>query len=372
MPGPMPDSRVEALSRWLAPQLGLATVEVGGLSRAGSGNSNETTSFTASWQEGGTRRTERLVVRVQPGADSLFLRPSVAQEAAVLRSVATAGGVPVPAVLGVEEDASVLGAPFFVMRHVDGRVLPDVPTYHKRGWLVDLSPAERARHWDEGLQALAAIALLPRERFGFLLDGAAEASPVRRLLSATREYFDWAVRGRDVGLLATAMQHLEDGLPGYDDGALSWGDARPGNMLFHEDGRVAAVLDWEMAAIGPAEVDLGWWLFMEDFYSVRARASRLEGVPDDAAVVARWEELVGRAARDLTWFQVLAGLRMALVMLRSRDQYVDRGVLDDDATTHLYNPATQQLAHLLGEPVPDLSPHFAGLMRNLQQEKSRR
>ena len=42
--------------------------------------------------------------------------------------------------------------------------------------------------------------------------------------------------------------------------SLCWGDARIGNMLFHDDRSVASVLDWEMATIGPAEMDLAWYL----------------------------------------------------------------------------------------------------------------
>src|SRR3546814_21009568 len=47
-----------------------------------------------------------------------------------------------------------------------------------------------------------------------------------------------------------------------------WGDSNPGNMLFKDDLTVSAVLDFEAAALGPAELDLGWWLFLEDRKSV--------------------------------------------------------------------------------------------------------
>jgi aminoglycoside phosphotransferase (APT) family kinase protein len=168
------------------------------------------------------------------------------------------------------------------------------------------------------------------------------------------------------------MRHLEQHVPDLDDATLSWGDARPGNLLYAEDGSVAAVLDWEMAALAPAEVDLGWWVFMEEFYSTRNGVPMLEGVPGEAAVVARWEQLLGRTARDLHWFKVLAAVRMGLVMLRSRDQQVARGVLGPDATTHTHNPVTQQLAVWLDLPVPELAPEFRSLMRNLRDEKTRR
>lgn len=361
------DDRAAALSRWLAPRLGAAELTVTGFNRTGSGNSNETVLFTATHNG----CDERFVVRIQPGSDSLFLDPDVAREAALLLAVEACGSVPVPHVVGVERDPAVLGSPFFVMSAVEGQVLIDMPTYHRKGWLKELEPSARATHWDEGLQALAAIALLPEEPFAFLDDGSG-STPLRQLVAATRAYFDWAVEGRDVGVLQAAMDHLESDCPDLPDAALSWGDSRPGNLIYAVDGTVAAVLDWEMAARGPAEVDLAWWVMMEEFYSTRSGVPLLEGVPSEAAVLARWAELVGRPSRDLEWFKVLAGVRMGLVMLRSRDANVAKGWLPAEATTHTHNPMTQMLAGWLGLPEPELSPHFLYLMKRFKEEKALR
>jgi aminoglycoside phosphotransferase (APT) family kinase protein len=361
------DDRAEALARWLAPRLEAEAVTVSGLNRTGSGNSNETVLFTAAWRAG----EERFVVRIQPGEDSLFLRPDVAREATVLQAVEAAGTVPVPHVVGVETDPSVLGSPFFVMTAVDGRVLIDMPTYHRAGWLKDLDGEQRSRHWQNGIEALAAIARLPAQPFAFLDDGSGR-TPLRQLVAATRDYFDWAVQGRDVGVLQDAMEHLEIACPDVDDAALSWGAARPGHKFYAPDGPVAAVLDWEMAAYAPGEVDLAWWLLMEEFYSTRSGVPLLSGVPSEDVVVSRWEQLVGRRARELQWFKVLGGVRMGLVMLRSRDANVAKGWLPPDATTHTHNPMTQMLAGWLGRPEPELSPHFLYLMKRFKEEKALR
>ncbi|HVU71860.1 MAG TPA: phosphotransferase family protein [Mycobacteriales bacterium] len=363
-------ARDEALARWLAPRLGTDRVTITDPSRSGSGNSNETLLFTAQTDTG----ARRLVARFQPQDDALFLRPDVAREARILEAVGHSGAVPVPTVVDIEADPTVLGTPFFVMDAVDGRVLVDMPTYHRAGWLVDLTAEARARHWDEGLVALTSIARLPTDELGFLADtdqsATDEPTALRALVAATRAWLDWAARGRDTGLLETAMTHLEQTCPDLDDAVLSWGDARPGNLIYAADGRVAAVLDWEMAALAPAEVDLGWWLMMEENYSVRARTPLLDGVPERDAVVARWEELMGRPARELRWFLILAGVRMGVVMLRSRDANVAAGVLPPDATTHTHNTITQMLAAWLDLPEPELSPHFRQLMRHFQQQKA--
>ncbi len=354
------DQLAASLATWLAPRLGSSQVEISGLARSGAGNSNDTIVFSAAWDG----KTEKLVVRIQPGADSLYMRPSAAREARVIQAVEAVGTVPVAHVVGIEEDPSVIGSPFFVMNHVEGRVLSDVPSYHLKGWLVDLEPELRAKHWDDCLKATVEIS-----KIRGLAELKTDKRPIQALTESTRATLDWAAQGRDTGLLELGMQYLEANIPDRDDDSLSWGDARPGNVLFNLDGSVAAVLDWEAATLGPAELDLAWWLFMEDIYGRRTGVTPLEGVPIEEPLIARWEELIGRPAQDLHWCRVQAAMQMGLVMLRNRDKQVSRGLITDEATIHLYNPVTQLLAEYLGEPVPELSPHFKDLMRAMQAEK---
>ena len=57
-------------------------------------------------------------------------------------------GVPVPMIWFTEADPGVLGAPFYVMDRVRGRVPGDVPSWHRKGWTVDLPPERRSRLHD--------------------------------------------------------------------------------------------------------------------------------------------------------------------------------------------------------------------------------
>ncbi|MCW2608076.1 MAG: putative aminoglycoside phosphotransferase [Frankiales bacterium] len=364
------DQRTDALERWLAPVLGAAAVRVPDLARASEGNSNETLLFTAEVEDAAGVRREDLVLRVQPHERPLFLRPDAVRESAVLRHVAASGRVPVPEVLGAEADAGVLGAPFFVMRRLNGRVLTDIPSCHAGGWLSELSPEQRARHWESGARALAGVAAVPVDGPRGLWPDAPRP-PLPSLVAEVRAWFDATVQGRDVGVLDAAIAHLEQEQPDHRDAVLSWGDARPGNLLFAPDGEVAAVLDWEMAALGTPEVDLGWWLVTDEFYSTRLGTPPLPGVPSEQDFVARWEELSGRPPRELRWYKVLAALRFALVLVRSRDTNVARGRLGPDSRMHTHNPMAQVLAALLGLAEPELAPEFARLVAGYVADKGR-
>src|SRR3546814_11782936 len=51
-----------------------------------------------------------------------------------------------------------------------------------------------------------------------------------------------------------------------------WGDATPSNVMFDDEGKVKALIDWELATLGPAELDLAWWLYFDDLFSRRFRS----------------------------------------------------------------------------------------------------
>ena len=81
-------------------------------------------------------------------------------------------------------------------------------------------------------------------------------------------------------LLADCFAWLEDNFPTEVGGdALSWGDGRIGNMMFR-DNEVVAVLDWEMAAVAPPEVDLGWMCYLHLFFQDLAVDLGAPGLPE--------------------------------------------------------------------------------------------
>jgi aminoglycoside phosphotransferase (APT) family kinase protein len=143
---------------------------------------------------------------------------------------------------------------------------------------------------------------------------------------------------------------------------LNWGDARVGNIIFDEHNRVAAIIDWEMASTGPAEVDLGWWLMMDEFYSTGLGVDPLPGVPDEPSQLRRWEQLMGRSAENLLYYKILAALRFAIICTRTFDHFADKGLLAPVSSVYTTNPVGLMLYRWLGEPVPELAPEYAALL----------
>jgi aminoglycoside phosphotransferase (APT) family kinase protein len=253
----------------------------------------------------------------------------------------------------------VLGGPFFIMGHVDGQVAAERPSYHRVGWVVDLVPSERERLAHNAMSVLAEVARLDwRRGFEFLSDGI-QASALRRYLRWVRDWYTWAARGREMPLLEAGLDYLDAHQPEENSCGIVWGDARLGNMIIADDLTVAAVIDWEMATLGPREVDLGWWLFFEEFLTDGFGLAPLDGIPRRPEMISEYQSLTGHQVHDIEYYEILAAVRMAIIVIAGTDGQIRSGRLPASTTVATNNPATQILARHLGLSEPRLAPEYA-------------
>jgi aminoglycoside phosphotransferase (APT) family kinase protein len=287
------------------------------------GMSSETLLFDATWREGAAGHSGSFVARVAPDPRDVPVFPKYDLELQyrVLKLVGEQSGVPVPRVRWLELDESHLGAPFFVMDRVEGRVPPDVMPYTMGSWLFDADPADQRRLQDATVTVLASLHSIDVEAHdtSFLqLDVPGETS-LRRHVEAQRRYYDWVRGERRFPLLERAFDWLQANWPAKDSRTvISWGDSRVGNILY--DGfEPVAVLDWEMAALGPPEIDLGWCIFLHDFFEDITHRMGMPGMAHFMRredVVATYEQRSGRPLSDLRFFEIYAALRHGIVMTR--------------------------------------------------------
>ncbi len=216
-----------------------------------SGFSNETLMFDAEWTDGGETRREQFVARVAPSSYQVFPEPRFADEYRLMRVLDERTSVPVPPIRWYEPSADVLGAPFFVMGRIDGRVPTDMPPYHTGGWVTEVEPAERAAMWWSALEIMAALHRLDVQDLGLgFLDQPKWGAPgLDQRLNYYEHYLHWAYPGPQETALR-ALAWLKANRPEEPDEPVAlWGDSRIGNVIF-QAGVPKAVLDWETAALG--------------------------------------------------------------------------------------------------------------------------
>lgn len=306
------------------------------------GMSSETLLFDAAWTQDGAPIEHRLVARVAPGAEDVpvFPRYDLPAQFRAIQLVSELTDVPVPTVWWCEPDPAPLGAPFFVMSRVDGRVPPDVMPYNfGDSWLYDAAPDDQRHLQDATVDVLARLHAIdrPAERFPFLVPDAPGDTLLRRRVETTRAWYRFAATdGFTSRLVERAFAWLDEHWPSAEgEAVLSWGDSRIGNMMFDGFDPVA-VLDWEMAGVGPRELDVAWLIYGHRIFEDIAAQMGLGGMPhflrlDDVA--GTYEALTGHSLVDLTWYTTYAALQYAIVFLRTGARSVHFGEVERPGAT---------------------------------------
>lgn len=351
-----------ALSQWLSTVLPNTTPEITVESGVDSnGMSSETILLSGRWTHGGRPVEQRWVARVAPTeADvPVFDHYRLDHQHEVMRLVGELTDVAVPPVRWLEDTGTVLGRPFFLMDRIDGEVPPDVMPYtFGDNWLYDASPEQQRRLQDNTVEILATLHSIPNARqvFGFLQD----VDPPGE--TALHRHFGWlknwyAFSVPDIGrspLVERALNWLEAHFPAdvaAQEPVLVWGDSRIGNVMYR-DFTPVAVLDWEMATVGPREFDLAWISYAHMVFQELAGLAGLPGMPDflrEKDVRATYRDLTGVDVGDLDWFYVYSGVVWACVFMRTGARRVHFGEIEkpDDIETLFYHAPL--LKRMIGE-----------------------
>ncbi|MFC3229710.1 phosphotransferase family protein [Marinibaculum pumilum] len=329
------------LACWLRQEAGVAVADPAAIAvevPAG-GWSNETAILRV-----GERRP---VLRTVPSRLSMFPTYDLGREVAVLAALGRCDRPPVPRLLGHDPEGRVLGRPFFAMDFVAGQVPSDSkPGYAEAGWLAEAPLAAQGRFWADFVDCLAAV-----HRCDWRGEGLSVLAPPagRSSLDAQLDWLEglyaWSAAPQpeiDAGL--AAVRAARPRAPGPD--RLLWGDARPANVLV-ADFHVAALLDWEMAAIGPAEMDVAWLLEMHRLRTAGAGIVAPAGFPDEEGIVSLYETASGRRLQDLTWYRLFAAVKVAVLMYRHLVVAIDRDMLTPGHRLLRENVATRRIAALL-------------------------
>lgn len=344
---------IERLARWLGELTGVAQeaeqlrLRVPG----GGGWSNDT------WiVERHGRPQPIAVVRLQPQRRSMFPDYDLSRQADVLAALASQATVPTPPLLGVDLDGAVLGRPAFVMGFVAGRApSDDKPSFVEGGWLYDATVDQQGHFHRSLLRSIVAVHAIDPDTLGLGWLTSSPAGPLADALERVERI--WAFDGGPIASPVTerAIAAVGAGLAqavGATASAstLLWGDARPANVLCAHDGfDIIALLDWELAGVGPPELDVAWLLEMNWMRAQGAGLAPLAGFLDDDAAVAFYETASGTRLAPLGWYRLFSALRVSVFMHRYLRAMVHAGRMPAEHRIFADNVSTRRLASLLAE-----------------------
>jgi aminoglycoside phosphotransferase (APT) family kinase protein len=219
--------------------------------------------------------------------------------------------VPVPPVVGLCEDESVNGAPFYVMEFVDGPILRSADEAKAFG------ADERRGIGERVIDTLVAIHEVEPDAVGLGELGRKGAYVERQL---KRWHGQWEKsKTRDLELVDDVHRRLAGRVPEQGPATIVHGDYRLDNMILSPQGEVAAVVDWELCTLGDPLADVGlllvyWSQPGDEFMPLFAPATIAEGFPLRDAVKARYAERSGRDLSQIDFFVALGYWKLAIIL----------------------------------------------------------
>jgi aminoglycoside phosphotransferase (APT) family kinase protein len=300
---------IKPLNLWLQQKtVGARDVVISDVSEPAQGFANKTICFQATWMEGETRHERQLVARIQRNSECPLLK-DIFHQWRVMEAIAANSDAAVPRLVLAEPDATILGAPFYLMERVEGRVTSDYPSYHAEGWFADLTAEERERAWWNGIKEMARAHSVSWHHFPFMTNGATQAPAAGFYLEHfVNKWYRWAGQGHEYPIIDEAIRLLSKTQPPVEHSGLVWNDARMGNTMFSADLKVASLFDFDVATLGPAEIDLAWWIYMDDLFTTMFGIARIAGVPDRDTAVKGFERIYGRSMDSFEYYEAVAAL----------------------------------------------------------------
>ncbi|WP_219414938.1 phosphotransferase family protein [Pseudonocardia nigra] len=248
------------------------------------------------------------IVRRPPLGHVLATAHDMGREHRVI-SALSATPVPVPRTYALCTDPEVIGAPFYVMEKVEG-----VP-YRTAEELGRFSPEEVRAISTRLVDTLALLHSVDPEQVG-LRDFGRPDGYLARQVRRWKQQLD-ASHSRDLAGAEELHRQLAENVPEQQAAAIVHGDYRLDNALVDDDGRVRAVLDWEMATLGDPLADVGLLLVYQRRHELGGTftggVATAPGFlrPDEA--VARYAERSGRDLSELGFHLALGYFKSAVI-----------------------------------------------------------
>jgi aminoglycoside phosphotransferase (APT) family kinase protein len=259
-----------------------------------------------------TDGSSNWVLRRPPLGQILAGAHDVAREHRVMAALGSTN-VPVPTMVALCEDDSVLGVPFYLMDRIDGTVLrtPEL--------VAELPEPVRARLGDALITTLADLHDVDYEAIGLGNLGRPDGYLQRQVDRWTKQY--QKIKIRELPHVDDIVATLRQSMPVSTLSSIVHGDYRIDNVIVAPDdaATIAGVLDWEMATLGDPLADLATLVMFWDepgkpFNPITGGLTAFAGFPSGDEVIERYVSRRGLVVDDVDWYLVFSEFKLAIIL----------------------------------------------------------
>ena len=254
----------------------------------------------------------RWALRRPPLGERLASAHDMAREHRVIAALQPTP-VPVPPVVGLCEDESVNGAPFYVMGFVDGPILRS-----QRDVVDAFDEAQRRAIGERVVDTLVALHAVDPDEAGLGELGRKE-DYVARQLRRWKGQWDKS-KARELELVDDVHDRLAARVPEQGPATIVHGDYRLDNMILSPDAdAVAAVVDWELCTLGDPLADVGmllvyWGEDGDELVPLFEPATMAPGFPSRDEVRRRYAERSGRDLGLIDYYVALGLWKLGIIL----------------------------------------------------------
>jgi aminoglycoside phosphotransferase (APT) family kinase protein len=329
---------------WLAEHVG--TVGPLRFERLAGGHSNLT--YRIDDAEG-----RRVVLRRPPEGDLLPTAHDMGREHRLIEALGPTD-VPVPEALAACTDASVIGAPFYVMAHVDGVVLHTAEDAQDA-----FDEAERTVVGRDFVDVLARLHAVDPDAVGLGDLSRKEDYIVRQLKTWWRQYE--ASRTAEDPLLVQVYEWLQANIPEQGRARVVHGDFRLGNTISGPDARIAAVLDWEIATLGDPLADLGYVLATwprpgDEHVATTSATSMAAGFPERDELLDAYAAATGADVSGIDYYVAWANWKTACIVQGVYRRYLDGQLSTEGVDVEGFRATVESAAALAADAIGRIDP----------------
>jgi aminoglycoside phosphotransferase (APT) family kinase protein len=253
----------------------------------------------------------RWALRRPPLGRRLASAHDVAREHKIISALRPTD-VPVAPVVGLCEDESVNGAPFFVMDFVEGPILRS-----RKEAEESFDQAQRRPIGERVVDTLVAIHAIDPDQVGLGDLGKKQDYVARQL---RRWHGQWEKsKTHELPLIDDVHRRLSERIPQQGPATIVHGDYRLDNMILGESGEIAAVVDWELCTLGDPLADVGmlivyWSEAGDELMPLFEAPTTAAGFPSRVEIRERYAERSARDLSEIDFYVALGWWKLAIIL----------------------------------------------------------
>jgi aminoglycoside phosphotransferase (APT) family kinase protein len=261
--------------------------------------------------------------------------------------------LPLPRVYASCEDPGYIGAPFYLMEHLHGRVIrsPNVPASEPS---FAITPAARRAVSEGMIEVMVTLQTIDWRAVGLERFGRPDGYLERQLKRWTDQLERTLPQTRPLPVMEKIRDWLGSHIPTTQSATIVHGDFKLDNLMWtlNDRPRPLALLDWEMSTLGDPLADFGWmltyWSEPTDSAMRRGVVSSMDPDPGYLSrreMVGLYEQRSGRAVDQVVFYEAFALFKLAIILEGSYVRHLS-GQADDPifATYDVRVPAIAEVA----------------------------